>query len=112
MNIYFNKTKEMVIGSLSNSPPPVISIHGNIIERVSSFKLLRVTLDSKLKRHGHGDFIINKATSRLYALKQRRRNHVNEDDLFAFYTAMICYRPCLPGVALQFNKRAESSMVM
>jgi hypothetical protein len=40
MNNHFNKTKELIIGTLSNSPPSVISINGNIIERVSNFKLL------------------------------------------------------------------------
>jgi hypothetical protein len=44
MNINFNKTKEMVIGTLSNSPPPVISINNNTIQRVTNFKLLGVTL--------------------------------------------------------------------
>jgi hypothetical protein len=88
-NINFNKTKEMVIGTLSNSPPPVISINNNTIQRVSNFKLLGVTLDRTLKWHSHINLICNKASSRLYFLKQLRRNHVKEDDLFIFYTAFI-----------------------
>jgi hypothetical protein len=89
MNINFNKTKEMIIGTLSNSPLSVISINGNIIERVSKFKLLGVILDCTLKWHSHVDFICSKATSRLYFLKQLRRNHVKEVDLYTFYTTMI-----------------------
>jgi hypothetical protein len=89
MNINFNKTKEMVIGTLSNSPPPVISINNNTIQRVTNFKLLGVTLDRTIKWHSHINLICNKASSRLYFLKQLRRNHVKEDDLFIFYTAFI-----------------------
>jgi hypothetical protein len=89
MNINFNKTKEMVIGTLSNSPPPVISINNNTIQRVTNFKLLGVTLDRTLKWHSHINLICNKASSRLYFLKQLRRNHVKEDDLFIVYTAFI-----------------------
>jgi hypothetical protein len=53
MNINFNKTKEMIIGTLSNSPPPVIPINNNTIQGVSNFKLLGLTLDRTLKWHSH-----------------------------------------------------------
>ena len=93
MNINFNKTKEMIIGTLSKSPPPLISIDGNSIERVSHFKLLGVILDCKLKWRTHVDAICKRATSRLYFLKQLRRNCVTEDDLYTFYITTI--RPVL-----------------
>jgi hypothetical protein len=69
MNINFNKTKEMIIGTLSNSPPPVISINSNTVQRVSNFKLLGVTLDRTLKWHSHINLICNKASSILYFFK-------------------------------------------
>jgi hypothetical protein len=89
MNINFNKTKEIIIGALSNSPPSVISINGNIIERVSNYKLQGVILDCTLKWHSHIHFICSKATLSLYFLKQLRRNYVTEADLYTFYTAII-----------------------
>jgi hypothetical protein len=102
MNINFNKTKEVIIGTLSNSPPPVISINNNTIQRVSNFKLLGVTLDRTLEWHSHINLICNNASSRLYFLKQLRRNHIKEDDLFIF---LYCFystgrRVRLPYLAL------------
>jgi len=42
MNINVAKTKEMLIGRINKEPPPNIFMCNNVIERVSSFRLLGV----------------------------------------------------------------------
>ena len=43
------KTKEMLIGRINKEPPPNIFIRSNVIERVSSFRLLGIHIDKKLE---------------------------------------------------------------
>jgi hypothetical protein len=93
MNINFKKTKEMIVGPLSKTSPPLLVIDNNVIQRVTSFKLLGVQLDCNLKWQNHVDNIYSRAASRLYFLKQLRRSNVNSDDAFIFYTSVI--RPVL-----------------
>jgi len=63
------------------------------IERVTSFKLLGVHLDSSLAWSTHIDHIIKKATTRLYFLKQLKRAGLSNSHLLHFYTTVI--RPVL-----------------
>ena len=93
MNINFSKTKEMLIGTLCKNPPPVLCIDGRVVERVSVFKLLGVLVDSSLKWDSHVNSICAKAASRLFFLKQLKRNSVNSADLLYFYVSAI--RPVL-----------------
>ncbi len=66
MNINIAKTKEMLIGRIKNEPPPKILLCGNVIERVSSFRLLGVQIDNNLKWASHTAYIYSKASSRLF----------------------------------------------
>jgi hypothetical protein len=93
MNINYSKTKEMLLGSVNNNPPPVLSCSGNVIERVTAFKLLGVIVDDKLRWDNHVDSICAKASSRLYFLKQLKRSSAGADDLLHFYLTVI--RPVL-----------------
>ena len=93
MNINFSKTKEMLIGTLCKNPPPVLTIGSEVVERVSVFKLLGVLVDSKLKWDSHVNSMCAKASSRLFFLKQLKRNSVNSADLLYFYLSVI--RPVL-----------------
>jgi len=49
MNINVAKTKEMLIGRINKEPPPNLFMCNNVIERVSSFRLLGVHIDNNLK---------------------------------------------------------------
>ena len=49
MNIKVAKTKEMLIGRINKEPPRNIFICSNVIERVSSFRLLAILIDNNLK---------------------------------------------------------------
>jgi len=49
MHIKVAKTKEMLIGRINKESPPNILMCNNVIERVSSFRLLGVRIDNNLK---------------------------------------------------------------
>ena len=53
MNINFKKTKEIILGTLIKNPPPILTMSGVGIERVSSFKLLGVNISSTSKWDDH-----------------------------------------------------------
>ena len=42
MNINVAKTKEMPLGRINKEPPPNIFVGSNVIERVSSFRILGI----------------------------------------------------------------------
>ena len=46
MNMNFAKTKEMLIGRFKKEPAPNICVCSDVIERVSSFKLLGIQIDN------------------------------------------------------------------
>ena len=70
-----------------------LSCNNNIIERVNVLKLLGVLIDNDLKWDSHINSICAKASSRLFFVKQLKRNSVGRDDLLYFYTTAI--RPVL-----------------
>ena len=92
MQINIHKTKEMIIGPLTSiNLPPLLNSLG-AIERVSTFKLLGIHLDTNLSWSAHIS-ITSKASKRLYFLKQLKRAGVPYKQLLHFYTAVI--RPVL-----------------
>ena len=91
LNINVKKTKTMSL--LNTSVDQDLFIDDVPIDSVSSYKLLGVYIDVDLKWNSHIDAIYKKASSRLYFLKQLRRNDVQPPDLFYFYTAVV--RPIL-----------------
>ena len=70
MEINTSKTKEMVLGRLANTNLPLPNIASQTVERVTTYKLLGVHIDSTLSWSTHIEYIIKKATRRLYFLKQ------------------------------------------
>ena len=59
MNINWSKTKDLVLGSdLAKNFCRELCVVGNIVERVSAFKLLGVTIDDTLKWKAHVNSII------------------------------------------------------
>jgi hypothetical protein len=93
MQINTNKTKEMILGPLSRSHLPYLTTSVGTIERVSSFKLLGVYVESTLSWTIHVDNMIKKVTQRLYFLKQLKRAGLSSSQLFHYYIAVI--RPVL-----------------
>ena len=93
MNINSKKTKEMLFGPIAKDPPPEIAFDNKLIERVTSFKLLGLTVTNSLSWEAHVDTVCTKASKRLHFLRLRKRYAVSQDDLLVYYKSVI--RPVL-----------------
>jgi hypothetical protein len=94
MNINSKKTKEMLLGPISrSSPPPPLMLSSRSIERVTSYKLLGVTITDTLDWDQHIDAICTKASKRLHFLKMLKRSAMAPDDLLQYYKSVV--RPVL-----------------
>ena len=90
MNINIRKTKEMLIDMSTNKTNhPLLHINNVNIERVSSFKLLGVTIQDNLKWNEHVQQICTKANRRLHFLKLLKRSSMPTDELLYFYKTII-----------------------
>ena len=85
--------KEMILGFLARSNLPFLSTPTGTIERVTFFKLLGLQIDSSLSWANHATIIIQKASRRLYFLKQLKKTGLATHHLLDFYIAVI--RPVL-----------------
>ena len=93
MNVNQRKTKELLISSIVKDQPPQLTLNVAMVERVITFKLLRVHVSSNLKWTQHVDGISSKISSQLHYLKQLKRSGVSIDDLLCFDTTVV--RPVL-----------------
>jgi len=71
------------------------TISSQTIERVTSFKLLGVHLDSSLAWSTHISHIIKKATTRLYFLKQLKRAGLSNSNSHLLHFCITVIRPVL-----------------
>jgi hypothetical protein len=97
LNINTRKTKEMLLGSILRNPPPQVSIDDGIIERVTAFKLLGVTITNDLSWNEHVSTICAKAGRRLHLLTLLKRSSVPCADLLQYYKSVI--RPVIEYAA-------------
>ena len=74
-----------------------LQVGGNTIERVSSYKLLGVYLQSDLSWNLHCDYVTKKANKRLYILRILRRVRIRCQQLVTVYYSLI--RPILEYAA-------------
>ena len=72
---------------------PRLTVQSDVIERVTTFKLLGVTPSNDLSWEAHVNSICAKIAPRLYYLKQLRRAGLSSDELSHFYLTVI--RPVL-----------------
>jgi len=89
MQVNSAKTKEMIIGPLAKINLPLLTTPLGAIERVSSFKLLGVYIESSLGWSTHVNSIVKKTTSRLYFLKQLKKAGLSSNQLLHYYTSVI-----------------------
>ena len=90
MIINEKKTKEMIINFAKKpSTIPDLLINDQVIERVSSTKLLGVTISKTLSWEEHINNITGKASQRLYFLRLLKRANVNMDSLLRIYCSLI-----------------------
>ena len=90
MMINAKKTKELVI-CFAKTEPDIsrLIINGQEIERVSSTKLLGLTLSDDLSWGTHIEIISKKASQRLFALRLLKRSKVPMDKLLTIYCSLI-----------------------
>ena len=85
-----SKCKDFVVSFKRNQPNfPPISINGSQIERVEKLSILGLSITRDLKWNDHVDKIVNKASKRIYLLKQLKRFGLDAGDLKCFYVASI-----------------------
>ena len=95
------KCKDLRISFVKNEPQfaPIV-VDGKELERVTSAKLLGLTISSNLTWNEHISDVIKKASKRLYFLVQLKRSRVPRHDMSTFYTA--CIRSVLTYAAPAF----------
>ena len=87
-----DKTKELVINysrqNIEEICPPVL-IDGQPIRKVTSVKLLGLTLNSHLTWNNHVEYLVKSAFQKLYFLIQLKRSGVDVADIVQYYCACI-----------------------
>ena len=86
------KCKEIIILSFlkySLASDNTIYVSGLPVERVSSFKLLGFFISDDLSWNCHVDYVIQKAISRLYALRLLKKAGLGHSDLVNIYCSFI-----------------------
>jgi hypothetical protein len=91
-----DKTKELVIhfGKIfTTSSVPLLTLDGEPISRIDSFKVLGIIVSSDLTWNAHVAYIVSKACKRLYVVYQLLRSGVACHDIVNVYCSLI--RPVL-----------------
>lgn len=90
LQLNVDKTKELVIHA---SKPPSglnhISIHGQSVEQVSTFKYLGLTIDNKLNFNEHATITQKRAQQRLYIIRKLKSLSVAPHLLLLLYKSII-----------------------
>ena len=85
-----DKCKELRISFAKDEPQfASIVVDGKELERVTSAKLLGLSISSNLTWNDHISDVIKKASKRFYFLVQFKRSRVPRQDMSTFYTACI-----------------------
>ena len=88
LELNVSKTKEMVFDFRKKKTPLVpLTIAGEVVEEVRSFKFLGTTISSDLKWDENFSSAIKKAHQRLFFLRQLKKFKVNHSILTQFYRA-------------------------
>jgi hypothetical protein len=92
MRINTKKTKEMLLhfGNRCDRNTVIpLTINGESIERVSTFKLLGVVFSSDLTWSNHVSYVLNKISKRYYIIFQLYRIGTAQSDIVLIYCAII-----------------------
>ena len=102
------KCKELRISFVKNEPQfaPIV-VDGKELQRVTSVKLLGLTIWSNLTWNEHISDVIKKASKRQYFLMQLKRSRVPRHDMSTFYTT--CIRSVLTYAAPAFLMPCQST---
>ena len=98
MELKARKTKDMWISFKRSDPlPPPINIVRTMIERVTKFKFLGVTVQNDLKWNAHVSTIVKKASKRIYFVRACRKANLPSNIGLTTYCTKI--RPLLEYAA-------------
>ncbi|CAB4010558.1 Hypothetical predicted protein [Paramuricea clavata] len=90
MKLNTKKCKEMQICFFRNKPElPHLCVEDQILECVSSHKVLGLIIQDDLKWNEHISMIVTKASKRLHILRVLRRGGIPPHDLITIYYALI-----------------------
>ena len=90
MSLNVDKTKEMIITNTREDPDlQPLTLLGQPVERVDTFKLLGIHLSNKLSWKDHVAKTVAKASKRLYFLCLLKRAGLAPPDIIKVYVAMI-----------------------
>ena len=90
MNLNPKKCKEIVISSLRSRPDlSPLCVNEHPLERVSSHKVLGVTISDTLGWNEHVHEIVSKASKRLYILRVLKRSGIPPEDLINIFYALV-----------------------
>ncbi|CAB4023173.1 Hypothetical predicted protein [Paramuricea clavata] len=90
MKLNAKKCKEMQICFFRNKPElPHLCVEDQILECVSSHKVLGLIIQDDLKWNQHFSMIVTKASKRLHILRVLRRGGIPPHDLITIYYALI-----------------------
>ena len=90
LELNVSKTKEIVIDFRKNKQPIIpLSINGENVEQVKSFKFLGTTISEDLKWECHVSCSVRKANQRIFFLRQLRKFRVSQNILRNFYRSTI-----------------------
>ena len=95
MKLNPKKCKEMLINFMQNDNFTIrpIVLGNNIVECVTTYRLLGIIISNDLKWSDHIDYISKKALKRLYSLRVLKKVDVNRDGILKVYLTTI--RPIL-----------------
>ena len=86
LSLNVNKTKEMIVNFRKQQREhPPIHINGTTVEKVESFKFLRVHITDKLKWSTHTDSVVKKAQQCLFNLRRLKKCGLKPKTLTNFY---------------------------
>jgi len=89
MQLNASKTKEMILGPLAQHTLPLLTTASGIIERVTTFKLLDIHMDSSLCWTTYVNNMIKKATCGLHSLKKKLKTAgLSSNQPLHYYTAI------------------------
>jgi len=116
MELNTSKTKEMDLGPIARPElaPPLLTTPAGTIERVHSFKLLGVHIESSLCWSTHINSILKKVTRRIYFLKQLKRAGLSSTHLLEYSIAVIrpvlkyCVPVCHHALTKEQSKQIEA----
>ena len=95
MGLNPKKCKEMVVNFMGN-PNTIMKplyIGNQIVEIISSYKLLGVIINENLKWNCHVDYITSKTSKKLYVHRLLKRAGVYEQDMLKVFSSSV--RPIL-----------------